>query len=119
MKKQLGVSLGGLIIFSFVLVFVALLGFKLFTPYMQFFTIQKTLRAVAANPEMKSTSPREIQKAFERYSMIDNITAISSADVEVTKDGNELILSASYSVKVPLVANVSLLLDFNPTSAAK
>ncbi len=39
--------------------------------------------------------------------------------LEINKDGNDLVLSASYSVKVPLVANVSLLIDFAPTSAAK
>lgn len=119
MKKQLGVSLGGFMIVCFVLVFVALLGFKLFTPYMQYFSVQKTLKVLAVNPELKSGSRRELMGAFSRYALIDNITAISGDDIEVTKDGNELILSASYSVKVPLVANISLLIDFAPTSAAR
>jgi hypothetical protein len=30
-----------------------------------------------------------------------------------------LVLSGSYAVKVPLFANVSVVLDFNPTSAGK
>jgi hypothetical protein len=51
--------------------------------------------------------------------MIESITAIGEDDIEVTKDGNTLVISASYSVKVPLVANVSLLIDFAPRSASQ
>lgn len=119
MKRELGVSLGGFLIVCFVLVFAALLGFKLFTPYMQYFAVQKTLKVLAVNPELKSGTRRDLQGAFARYALIDNITAISGEDIEVAKDGNEIVLSASYSVKVPLVANISLLIDFNPTSAAR
>ena len=119
MKKQLGVSLSGFIIVCVVLIFVALLGFKMFTPYMQYFAVQKTLKVLAQNPELRSGNRREIAGAFQRYQVIDNITAIGSDDIEISKDGNEITLSASYSVKVPLVANISLLIDFAPTSTSK
>ncbi len=119
MKKQRGVSLGGLIMVGFVLVFVAVLGFKLFTPYMQYFAIEKTFKTMALNPEVKSGTRRDAMNAWARYALIENITALSGDDIEITKAGNEIILSASYAVKVPLVANISLLIDFNPTSSSQ
>jgi Domain of unknown function (DUF4845) len=119
MRKQTGVSLSGMIFVLFVLFFVALLGFKVGPPYMEFFTIQKNFKAMAANPELKTAPRKEIVNAYERYRIIDNTTAIAGEDIEINKDGANLVISASYSVKVPLVANVSLLLDFAPTSAAK
>ena len=118
MKRQLGVTLTGLIFVSFVLIMVALLGFKLFNPYMQYFAIVKIFKAVAINPEVRSGSRRDFVVAWSRYAQIENITAISGDDVEITKEGNQITLSASYSVKVPLFANFSLLIDFNPTSAS-
>ena len=119
MKKQRGVSLGGLIVVLFLLIIGALLGFKLFTPYTQYFTVQKTFKALAQNPDLRSGNRREIAAAFQRYQVIDNITAIGGDDIEITKDGNEITLSASYSVKVPLFHNISLLIDFAPTSTSK
>lgn len=119
MKKQRGVSLTGLIVVLVLLGMVAMLGFKLFNPYMQYFTVQKTFKTLAQNPELRSGSRREILNAFQRYALIDSITAISEDEIEVTKDGNTLVLSAIYSVKVPLVANLSLLIDFAPSSASK
>ena len=54
---------------------------------------------------------------WARSTVIDNITAINGDDIEFTKEGNEVIISAAYSVKVPLFYNVSLLIDFAPSSA--
>ncbi len=119
MRKQAGVSLSGLVGILFVLFFVALLGFKAGPPYMENATIQKIFKSMAANPELKSATTKEIANAFDRARSIDNVSVISGADLEISKDGANLVVSASYSVKVPLVANASLLLDFAPSSAAR
>ena len=116
-KKQLGLGMGGFIVICFVLVFLAILGFKLFTPYMQYFTIQKTFKTLANNPEVKSGTRRDLMSWWARATVIDNITAINGDDLEVTKEGNDMVISAAYSVKVPLFYNISLLIDFNPSSA--
>src|SRR5271170_8526308 len=116
MEKQSGLSLIGFIMICFVIIFVALLGFKLFTPYVQYFTVQKTLKDIANDPEMKSGNARDIKAAYVRHSMIDNIDNVSPDDIVIEKDGDNLILTASYSVKVPLIYNVSLLIDFNASS---
>ena len=119
MKRQRGVSLSGMIVVSFFLIIVALLGFKLFTPYMQYFSVQKVFKSIAADPEVRSGTRREAISAWARYALIENINVIGGDDIEVTKDGSDVVLSASYSVKVPLFAHISLLIDFNPTSAGR
>jgi hypothetical protein len=119
MNRERGVTLTGLLVASCVLVFVALLGFKLFPPYMQYFSVQKVFKSIAANPEVKNGTRRDAMAAWARYAMIENINVISGEDIEVNYEGRELVLSASYSVKVPLFAHVSLLIDFNPTSVTR
>ncbi len=116
MEKQNGLSLFGFIIACFIVIFVALLGFKLFTPYMQYFTVQKTLKEIAHDPEMKGASPHDIKMAYTRHAMIDNIDNVGPDEIEIEKDGDNLILSAAYSVKVPLFYNISVLIDFNASS---
>jgi hypothetical protein len=116
MKKQRGVTLSGLIIVCFIIIFVALLGFKLFTPYMQYFTVVKTFKQIANDPEMKGASAHDIKMAYSKHAMIDNIDNVGPDDIDIEKDGDTLILSATYSVKVPLVQNISLLIDFNASS---
>ena len=119
MNKQRGVTLTGLILVLVVLGVVGLLGIKLFDPYSQYFGIQKTFKALVQNPALKSGNPREVLNAYQRYALIDNLTAIKEDEIEISKDGGSLVLSATYSVKVPLFRNISLVIDFAPSSASK
>jgi hypothetical protein len=118
MKKQLGVSLSGLLMVSFVLILVLLLGFKLFKPYSEYFALQKIFKTLAVKPEVRDGTRRELMVAWAPYANLEAVTAINGDDIEMTKSGNILILSASYQVKVPLFKNYTLLIDFNPSSSS-
>ncbi len=111
MKKQHGLGALGNIFVVFVLIVGALLAFKLFPAYSEYFTIKRIFKAVAASPG--ATDARELKRAFERYATIDNVTAIKSDDIEISNGA----VIANYRVIVPLVGNVSLMLEFNPSSA--
>ncbi len=116
-KKQLGVSLSGLIMVMVVLIFVLLLGFKLFKPYTEYFALQKIFRVLAVKPEVINGTKRDLMTAWQPLATIDNIVAIGGDEIEVVKEGNGVVISASYQTKVPLFKNYSLLIDFNPSSA--
>ena len=97
MKKQLGVTLSGLIMVCFVLIFVILLGFKLFQPYAEYFALQKIFKTLAQKPEVKTGSKRDFATAWAGYATIENITAISGDDIEVNREGGSVVISASYT----------------------
>ena len=90
---------------------------KLIPAYMQDAKIGNLFTVIANDPEMQKASPREIRQSFSKRASIDSITAINVEDIEITSNGGRLVLSASYAVKIPLAGNVSLYLDFSPTSA--
>ena len=56
MHSQRGISLTGFMVFAFLAVAAALLGFKIGPAYAEFYTIQKIFRAMAAEPAMKNAS---------------------------------------------------------------
>ncbi len=111
MRKQMGMSLTGLLLICVLIIAVALLGFKLFPAYAEYMTVQKAIAEIMRNPEYKS-STKEVQAAFDRRAAIDNIKAVGAKDLDIAKDGDRLKVSASWSVKVPLFYNVSACLDF-------
>lgn len=114
---QRGLSFFGFLLGAVILVLVSITGLKLIPAYMQDAEIKNLFVAIANDPEMQSASPRDIKLSFNKRASIDNINAIKADDVEIAREDGRLVLSASYSVKIPLVANVSLFLDFNPSSA--
>lgn len=118
--SQRGMTFFGFFMFAAVaLVLVVLPALKLLPAYMENKKIEQHFVAIANDPEMQNAGPREIRDAFSKRTSIDDIKAIKPEEIEIAKDGNKLVLSASYFIKIPLAANVSLYLDFNPSSAAK
>ena len=114
--QQKGVSLSGLLMWSVVLVMVAILGMKLTPAYIEYATIQKALVGIASDPNFKDTTPRQIRESFLKRSLVDNISAVSGKDIEIKKDNKQRSLEINYSVTVPLVANISLFIEFNASS---
>ena len=115
--QQRGITFGGFLMGMFLLVIVSIFGLRLIPAYMENSQIQNVFNAIAHDPEMQKATPREIKDSFVRRASIDNIKAIKSEDIEITLDMGRPVLSASYFVKMPLAGNISLYLDFNPTSA--
>lgn len=115
--QQRGITFGGFIAGVFLLVVVSIFGLQLIPAYMENSTIENMLNAIARDPEMQKATPRDIRNSFDKRATIDTIKSIKSEDIEINIEQGRLVLSASYYVKVPLAGNISLYLDFNPTSA--
>jgi hypothetical protein len=113
--RQRGVSLMGLILVLFVVVVVGIFSLKLVPSYIEYFKAKAAIEAIAAD-RSRSSSIGEIRKAFDARATIDDITAVKAEDLEITKEGADVVIGFSYRKEVPLFANVGLFVDFVGTS---
>jgi len=115
-NSQRGVSF--LVVFLiFVMVALAAVGaMKLWPAYSEFGTAKNAIVAIAAS-EGRTGNVAEIRKAFDRRANVDNITAVTPGELEITKDGGEVVISFAYSKKIPMFANVSVCVDFAASTA--
>lgn len=113
-SKQTGVSLSGLIVVLVVLVFVALLGFKVGPAYAEFYTAKDMIRKIAEGN--RTGTVHSIRKAWETRTMIDEIKAVSKDDLEITKEGSEVVISFAYKKVIPLFSNIGVYVDFAANS---
>ncbi len=112
MDKQRGLSLIGLLITSAVVVFFALVGFKLLPSYIEYWTIQRIVSDLGRSPELRGTSILSVQNAFDRRATIDNVTSVKGRDLEVNKVGEGFEIATNWSTRVPLFSNINACLDF-------
>ena len=112
--KQLGISLGGLMVGAAIFIVLAMVGMKLGPSYLEFASIKKAVVAIAQ--EKPGASVIEVRKAFDARATIDAITTVQGKDLEVTKDGGELLITAAYRKEVPLAANLGVYIDFRAVS---
>ena len=113
-NSQTGIGLSGLIMGAVILIAVVMLGLKLAPSYIEFFTIKKAVQSIAM--EKRSASVAEIRKAFDARAAVDDITTIKGADLEVTKEGGEIVINASFRKEVPLVGNLGMYINFHASS---
>jgi hypothetical protein len=109
-NTQYGISLLGLIFWLVVLIVGALLGMKLAPAYIEYGTAKSAIEAIAR--DRNAATPAEVRRAFESRAAIDNINVIKASDLDITKQGNEMVIGFSYRKEVPLVANVGVYMDF-------
>ncbi len=115
-NKQLGISFPVIFLLGVLLALGAVGAMKVLPAYMDFATAKKAIVAIAAS-EGRSGSVADIRKAFDRYSAINNITVVTPGDLEITKDGGDVVIAFAYTQKIPLFANVSLVIDFAASTA--
>ena len=116
-NRQQGVSFTGFILIAAGLIFVAILGMKLIPTYIHSAQIAEIFKTMAADPAMQGASIAEIKDSYTKRANIDYISDITAEDIDIAKADGQLSLSASYSVKIHLVGNITLLLEFNPSSS--
>lgn len=116
-KNQQGLTFFGVVFVGFVLVAGSVLVMKLIPPYLEFWSVQKVIAVMAKDSALPGMTPAEIKKSFEKRSIIDNIKVISGNDLEIAKDRGTNVVAANYTVTVPLVGNLSALLEFHASTA--
>ena len=114
-KREHGVSLGGLLMILFIVVVVGIFGLKLVPAYIEYYKIKAAVVAIAGD-RSKSSSVSEIRRAFDARANIDDINSIKSSDLDVTKEGGDVVISFEYPKIVPLAGNVSLYVNFKGSS---
>jgi hypothetical protein len=113
-------GVAGVLVILIAIVFVAIIGMKMVPAYIEYFTIKKAITSIAQSGELRNATVADVRKAYDRRANVDDITAVRPGDLEVTKDGNEIVIAFAYEKRVPLFYNISVLIDFaastGPTS---
>ena len=117
MKLQRGLSLNALMIGGAFVALVALLVMKSLPPWIEYGNLTKAVKGTAGDATLKDATVAQVRAAFSRRADMDDIKSVTAQDLDITKEGGELVISFSYSQKVPLFHNVSLVFDFEGSSA--
>jgi Tfp pilus assembly protein PilE len=106
-NAQRGVTLMGLIVGLFIVVVVALFAMRVIPSFLEYRTAKSAIEAVARQAQ----SPADVRKMFETRTAIDNVS-LKPSDLEITREGNQMVISFAYRKEVPLFGNVGLYIDY-------
>ena len=113
--RQQGLSLIGMILISALVGLAAILIMQVAPAVIEYFTIVKDAKAVAGSGE--GLTVVDVRTAFMKRAQVDNIDSITPADLDISKDGAQIVISFAYTKKISLFGPVSLGIDFQGSTA--
>ena len=117
MRQQRGMTFIGLVLTIAAVLFTVMVALKLAPAYIEYFTVKKTLKKIANEPGFAQMSRKDIMDDYSRASQIDNISDVQAKDLVIGKSASgKNVVSVDYQKVVPIIANVSVLLDFSASS---
>jgi len=120
MRKQLGMSLGGLILLLLLLVFAAYTAARILPAYMDYWTLKHVLEnSLQTLPGESRLTAKGIRSRFQKELNLNNIKTVSGDDlsVEATQEGFKI--TAEYTVKEPFWREISICMDFKAEAESK
>ena len=106
-SRQRGVSFIGLLFVGVVLAVIGVVAAQVFPTFVEYQAVLK-----ASNKASTGNSVPEVRKIFERAAEVDNITSINARDLEVTKDGDKIVVIFAYQREIHLVGPAFLTLKY-------
>ena len=110
-SKQKGISMFMLIFVLAVLGGVGAVALKALPSFLEY---QSAVKAI--NKAKSETTVAGVRAAFDRAADIDNINTIRGKDLEITKSGDEVVVSFAYDKEFPLFGPAYLLLKYKGES---
>jgi hypothetical protein len=113
---QSGLTIIGFVFVAAVLLSIAMIGFRVLPSYIEYFSVEKTLKQTLISSR-EGVTLAEFRKDFDLKASADYIDSVRGSDVELNKQGNALVATATWSKTLPLVGNASILLDFQASAS--
>ena len=111
-SRQRGMSFIGLIFVGVMAVSVFAIGGQSVPIFLEYKSIEKAANKAARDG---NTVP-EIRAAFDRAGQIDDISSVKGEDLEITKNGDQVVVSFKYSREVALAGPAFLVYRFQGQS---
>jgi hypothetical protein len=110
--RQRGLSLIGVLFVGLIVVILLMIGSKLVPAIVEYIAIERAVQKI----KNEANTVGEIRSAFDRHATIDDIKSINSRDLDITKEGDRVVISYAYTYNIQILDNVRLAIDFSGTT---
>jgi hypothetical protein len=111
-SKQRGISFIGLVFVGSVVAMAGVVAAQVFPTAMEFMAVQKAAQKAATEGQ----TPAEIRTVFDKASVINDIKSISGKDLDISKQGDKVVVAFSYEREIHLAGPAFLVMKYEGRS---
>ena len=113
-SQQRGLTLFGLMFWALVIGFLAYVLVRVLPTINEYVTIQRAVEKIAAT---QPATVAEARQAFDKQRDLEySISAITSKDLQVTKENDKVVIAFAYNKEVPIYGPVFILIKYEGRS---
>ncbi len=118
--KQKGMTLIGWIGTIAIVLLLALAAIRLAPVYLQYFRIADVIRKAPIEfQNQNDITPQKIVSYLEKRFDVEAVTVIGAKDVKIKRQNDNYLVTADYDHKVPFLANINFLVEFDTESKVR
>lgn len=110
-SRQRGISFLGLLFVGGVLAVLGVVGAQVFPTFVEYQAVLK-----AANKATDGSTVADVRRLFDNAANIDNISSIKGSDLDISKDGDKVVVAFAYQREIHLAGPAYLTLKYNGRS---
>jgi hypothetical protein len=110
---QRGISIITLLILIGIGAFLAVVGAQAVPMFVEYQSVVKAIKKAAS----EESTVQGVRSSFDRAANINQINSVKGTDLEVSKNGDKVVVSVDYSREIHLGAMVYLTFKFKGSSA--
>jgi|JI8StandDraft_2_1071088.scaffolds.fasta_scaffold120804_2 hypothetical protein len=110
-QRQRGLTFVGLLVVGILVALAGLVAAQVFPTYVEYLAVQK-----ASVKASQGSTVAEVRSLFDKAAAIDNITSVRGTDITVTKAGNAVVVSFSYTKEIHLAGPAWLVMKYEGSS---
>lgn len=108
---QRGISFIGMLFVGVVLASVGVVAAQVFPTVIEYQSILKAVKKASAG-----STVAEVRAIFERATAIDDIASVKPADLDVSKEGDKVVVSFAYQREIHLAGPAYLVMKYRGSS---
>ena len=110
-SKQRGISFIGLLFVGGVLAMTGVVAAQVFPTVLEFMAVQKAVQRASAGQSVV-----EVRSIFDKATEIDAISSLTGKDLDVSKQGDKVVVAFAYQREIHLVGPAFLTLKYTGQS---
>lgn len=110
-SRQRGVSFLGLLVIGGLLAVTGVIGAQIVPTAIEYQAVKK-----AVNKAREGNSVAEVRSIFDKATAVDNIDSVTGKDLEVTKEGEKIVIRFAYQREIHLAGPGYLTLKYTGRS---
>ena len=114
-RKQRGITLMGFIMVATIAGFFALMAFKLFPAYSEYYGVVQAMKSIAATPGSGSMEQVELQQKLQKNFDVGYVDTVMGKDAKLIRDKTGNQLNMNYEYRKPLFYNLDYVAKFDYT----